>query len=89
MEPTTYLYNFHDGIPMREVDDSLGLAEIAVRGLHGPNRTRLETSCRLDPDGRFCRIEATSEVGRDLATIFAGFLAAQFGEDGFTVTRGK
>lgn len=85
MEPTTYLYNFHDRIPMREVDDSLGLAEIAVRGLHGPNRTRLETSHCLDPEGRFCRIEAASEVGRDLATIFAALLTEQFGPDGFTV----
>lgn len=85
MEPTTYLYNFHDRVPMGDVDDSLGLAEIAVRGLHGPNRTRLETSYRLDPDGRFCCIEAASEVGRDFATIFAALLTEQFGQDGFTI----
>jgi hypothetical protein len=85
MEATTYTYNFHDRVPMGEVDDSLGLAEIAVRGLHGPNRTRLETAYRLDPDRRFCSIEAASEVGRDFATIFAALLTEQFGQDGFTV----
>jgi hypothetical protein len=80
-------YHFRDAVPMDDVEDSLRLAEIAVRGLHGDSRARLEVHHLVDCETRTCRIEAISQVGRDLATIFTAFVTAQFGAREFTILR--
>jgi hypothetical protein len=80
-------YLFRDAVPMEEVEDSLRLAEIAIRGLHGESRALLDVRTRLEPETRTCRVEAVSRVGRDLAVVFTALLRAQFGEAGFTVMR--
>jgi len=84
----TLFYNFGTETPMREVFDSLGIAEIATKAIHGPCRFRLDAHYVFDQEARYCRIESVSEVGRHLATIFTALLTEQFGDDGFSVTRG-
>ena len=84
-----YLYGFDDKVPMQEVADSLRLAEIAVRGLHGDARARLDVQRVIDEQARYCRIDAATDVGEDLATIFTAFLSAQFPDGEFSVTRGS
>jgi hypothetical protein len=84
----TLFYNFGADAPMSEVSDSLGIAELAAKAIHGPSRYRLDAHFVFDPEARYCRIDAVSDVGRDLATIFTAFLVEQLGDDGFTVTKG-
>jgi len=85
MLPATYFYSFRPEIPMAEVEDSLTLATMAAESLHGRSRVRLEARFVLEADRRACRIEAATPVGQDLASIFTGLLARQFGEEGFSV----
>lgn len=88
MQPETYFYNFGTDSPMNEVADSLGIAELAAKAIHGSSRYRMDAHVVFDPEARYCRVDAVSEVGRDLATIFTGFLVEQLGDKGFTVTKG-
>jgi hypothetical protein len=41
----------------------------------------------LDKKRRSCIVDATTEIGRDIARIFTGFLTREFGEDVFKVER--
>ena len=85
MLPVTYVYTFRAELPMEEVQDSLTLATMAAESLHGRSRVRLEARFVLEPGQHTCRIEAATPVGQDLASIFTGLLARQFGEEGFSV----
>src|SRR5438093_4217560 len=82
-----YRYRFGDQTPVEEIEASLVLALFAVESLHGEAQTRLDTAHYLDPDRRTCVIDASTAVGRDLSRIFTGFLAREFGPDGFQVER--
>ena len=88
MHAETFFYNFAADTPMSEVSDSLGIAEMAAKAIHGASRFRLDGHFLFDSEARYCRIDAVSAVGRDLATIFTAFLVEQLGDEGFTVTRG-
>lgn len=87
MSQETYCYRFAPELPLQEVEDALMLAAMAAEGLHGRTRLRLETRFQLQARERFCRIEASTTVGHDLARIFTGLLTQQFGEEGFRVDR--
>ena len=88
MHAETFFYNFGTDTPMTEVSDSLGIAELAAKAIHGASRFRLDGHFVFDSEARYCRIDAVSDVGRDLAAIFTAFLVEQLGDEGFTVTRG-
>lgn len=83
----TYRYRIADTVPFGEVEESLLLAIIAAECLHGPARARLEASYCTDQETRACVLDASTEVGRDIARIFTGLLAKEFGEDAFKVEK--
>jgi len=87
MASEAYLYRFLDDVPLEEVEAQLLLATAAVESLHGESRTRLDAAHCLDTLKRACMIDASTEVGRHLNQVFAGFLLREFGGNAFEVER--
>lgn len=87
MNRDIYKFSFKDHVPLKEVEESLLLAVLAAECLQGRSRVRMEASFRLDKEKRSCVIDAGTEVGSNIARIFTGFLAREFGEEAFRVER--
>ncbi|REK40903.1 MAG: hypothetical protein DWQ20_00815 [Actinobacteria bacterium] len=69
-----------------EAAATLRLAHIAVEGLFGEARSRLEVSTRVTTNGGdLLVIDASSAPGEALCRIFLAFAAREFGADAFTV----
>lgn len=89
-EPITncvYRYRFAADLCTRDLEQSLQRAVVAAESLHGRSEVHLDASFRFDPAARTCVIDATTEIGRDIARIFTGFLAQEFGERAFRVEK--
>lgn len=84
---STYRYEFKEGIPLEDAKEALLLAVMAAESLHGRSRVQLDASFRLDEATRICVVNASTDVGRDIARIFTGYLTREFGEGAFQVER--
>jgi len=87
MDTRSYRYEFHEGVPLQEVEETLMLAALAVESLHGRSQLRLDAAFRLDKAARTCVVDARSDVGRSIARIFTGFLVREFGDEAFSIRR--
>ena len=87
MNREVYRYHFPHGTSIEAVQESLLLAVLAVECLRGDSVVRLDAAYYFDEEKRACVIDATTDVGRDISRIFAGFLTKEFGEDGFSVRK--
>ena len=87
MNQDVYRYRFGESMVLREAEESLLLAVLAVESLYGRSPVRLDAAFCLDREKRSCVVDAGSEVGRAIARIFTGFLTRQFGEEAFRVER--
>ena len=87
MRSRVFRYAFSASVPMEEVESSLLLAVLGVESLHGETEVHLSAAHRLDPQRRTCVVDASSEAGRNLNRLFAGFLRREFGRHQFTVRR--
>ena len=87
MTQDLYRFRFKADLPVDEIEDTLSLAVIATEGLHGESQVLLDAGHAFDPAARSCVIDATSDVGRDLNRLFAGFLRREFGSDAFQIER--
>ena len=82
-----YIYQLERQLDLDDVQDTLTLAILGAENLHGRARVRLDGWWQLDRQRRQCVIDASTAVGQDVARLFAGFLAQEFGEWAFTVQR--
>jgi hypothetical protein len=80
-----YRFRFHERVPKAEVEASLVLAIIAIEGLHGEARARLDIGMAIGGPHGACVIDGRTPVGHDLAKVFTAFLRREFGEDSFRV----
>ena len=87
MNRELYRYNFNSDVPLQDVEESLLLAVLATGSLHGRSQVRLDASFCLDAGKRACVVDAATDVGRSIASIFTGFLTREFGEEAFKVER--
>lgn len=85
MTPTIYRYRFDRKVPPQGVEDSLFLAVLAAEGLHGSGRVKMDAVTRMDKELKRCVIDATTQVGQDIARIFTHFLIYEFGQKLFAV----
>jgi len=87
MNRDIYRYEFTSDLPIDEATESLALAVLTVESLHGRTKVRLDASFKLDLKQRTCVVDASTDVGRDIACVFTGYLAREFGERAFRVHR--
>ncbi len=87
MNSQVYHYKFYPEVALEDVEDSLMLSALAAECMHGRSLIRLDAKFRLDLKKRSCVIDAGTEVGRNIAKIFTGFITRQFGEEAFKVER--
>jgi hypothetical protein len=80
MKKHIYHYRFARTIPAREIEETLMLAVIAVESLHGRARLTMDGRYRFDKAQHLCEIDATTEVGMDLARIFTGYVTREYGD---------
>lgn len=80
-----YDYSFRRHLNLSEVADTLILAVIGAESLHGRAQVKLDGWWKMDRRRRRCTINASTQVGQDIACLFTGFLMKEFGEATFTV----
>jgi len=85
MSASAYRYRFDERVPLKDVEETLFLGVLAAEGLHGAARVAMDARHSLDKERRACAIDATSDVGRDLARIFTSLLVHEFGPKAFRV----
>jgi len=89
MNREIHRYEFEASVPADEIESTLLLAVLAVEGLHGAARVRLDAKYCFDTDKHACVIDADTVVGQDISRIFTGFATREFGEAAFTVGRAE
>ncbi len=89
MQHEIHRYEFDASVPADEIESTLLLAVLAVEGLHGTSRVRLDAKYCFDSDKHACAIDADTVVGQDISRIFTGFAIREFGEAAFTVDRAE
>lgn len=72
-------YDFDSDVPMREVEGTLRLAQLATESLVGVDRMQLEAKFNHDAASHTVTIDTTGKVGRTLALIFGGYARREFG----------
>jgi len=87
MSREIHRYQFKTTVPADEIESTLLLAVMAVEGLHGVSRVRLEASYCFDPENHACVIDTETIVGQDISRIFTGFAIREYGETAFRVER--
>lgn len=87
MASEAYRYVFNDNVDLRDVEDTLLLSVLAVEGIHGEARVRMEAHYACDTGARAVAIDAGSEVGRHLNAVFTSFVIREFGRSAFCVQR--
>lgn len=81
MSRERYRYQFDDEVPVRDIEETLILALLAVESMHGRTRVRMDARFQLDKKNRACVIDADTQIGADLAKIFTGYVTREFGDD--------
>ena len=89
MNREIHRYEFEATAPSDEIESTLLLAVMAVEGLHGKSRVRLDAKYCFDGEKHACVIDADTVVGQDISRIFTGFAIREFGESAFTVSRAE
>ncbi len=87
MNREIHRYEFEATAPADEIESTLLLAVMAVEGLHGTSRVRLDAKYCFDAEKHACVIDADTVVGQDISRIFTGFAIREFGEGAFSVSR--
>ena len=89
MNREVHRYEFEASVPTDEIESTLLLAVLAVEGLHGTSRVRLDAKYCFDTEKHACVIDGDTVVGQDISRIFTGFAIREFGEATFTVCRAE
>lgn len=85
MDSTSTQIVFDRHVPLKDVEGTLRLAQLAAESLHGQNRVELEASCSIDRDRHKVAIQTMTDVGRTLAAVFLGYARREFGTEAMTV----
>ena len=89
MAVDVYRFEFDDEVSLEETEMTLQLALLAVEGLFGQARVRMEMTYRVNEAQRAIVADASTEVGHTVARMFTGLLIREFGEEAFQVRRIK
>lgn len=81
-----FRYRFDADVAFEDVEAALVLSLLACECLHGEVETRLHAKHAADAAKRACVVDVSTEVGRDLAKLFTGFVRHEIPERCFTVS---
>src|SRR5690349_20703967 len=85
MNPQPYRFVIDESVPLAEAEMSLQLAMIALEGLFGQARVRLEARYQVVEPHRALLVDVSTPVGASVARVFASLLIREFGDDSFSV----
>jgi len=80
-----YVFRFRSAEALRQAAATLRLALVAAGGIHGETRVRMDAAHATDPVLCAIAVDASTEVGQDVAGIFTALVGLVFGTAGFTV----
>lgn len=87
MQRGVYRFAFDKTVNIREAEETLMLAVMAVESLFGEPTVRLEASYSVDAAGHVCVVDVGNDVGRFICRVFTGYITREFGCDAFEVQR--
>ncbi len=87
MAPPQIRFQFAENMPFDEIKVTLELSKLAVEGLFGLARVRLDATHRIDHENQSIVISERREPGRAFVRIFTSLLIREFGEQAFLVER--
>jgi len=82
-----YRYRFRENVDLAEAEDTLLLAVLAVEGLFGEAQVRLDLGFAADEAIGVIVVDASTEVGQAVNSIFTAYLLREFGRLSFHVRR--
>lgn len=89
MTEQTYHFQFDRRIHPKDLETTFMLSVLAVESLHGRTRVWMDRGdFRLEAQARRCTIDPETQVGRDLARIFAGYAMTIHGKHAMRIRRG-
>ena len=89
MPSDAYRYQFSENVDLRDVEDTLLLSVLAVEGIHGEARVRMDAHYEVDKAVRTVAIDSRTEVGRHLNAVFTSFVIREFGPGAFSLQRSE
>ena len=87
MEKGIFKYTFTPEINIEEVESTLLLAVYAAEGLHGRSSVSMDMRYYANHEKRYCVVDATTDIGRNVCQIFTEYLTRELGYDSFQVRR--
>lgn len=87
MTANVFRFQFDPAVSLMDAEMSLHLAMIAIEGLFGEARVRLDACYHLDEARRSITVDGATEVGAAVVKTFTRLLSREFGEDAFHVRR--
>ena len=87
MTADVYRFEMDKTVPLLEAEQSLHLALIAVQGLFGQARVRMDAAYHVNESRRVIVVDGTTEIGLALVRVFTEFLLREFGGEAFEVRR--
>jgi hypothetical protein len=85
--PAAYRFTFDPAVPLPEAEASLQLAILAIEGLYGEARVRLDVAYHVDPTCGSITVDGSTEAGAALLGVFMSLLIKEFGSASVTVGR--
>ena len=76
---TAYRFSFEPEVSMVDVEKALALSTVAVESIHGEQAMMIDGKFTVLKRARICLIDAETQLGCDLARVFAGFLSTSSG----------
>ncbi len=80
-----YRFRFGDDVALRQAEDTLLLSLLAAAGIYGETRVRMDAAYAVDQTLNVLVVDASTDVGQDVAGIFTAFITREFGPTAFSV----
>ncbi len=87
MNTAVYRFQFVQGVDPLEAEATLQLSILAVEGLVGEARVRMDISYLLDAPRSAIVVDGSTPTGDALVRIFTALITREFGAEAFRVRR--
>ncbi|MHB1001441.1 MAG: hypothetical protein ACYC27_19555 [Armatimonadota bacterium] len=74
MTRTVYKFTFTKEVEISDINNAMAMAAIAVEAIYGEPAMKIDGKFYVSDRQRICLIDSESQLGQDLAKVFAGFI---------------